>query len=89
MHTFNVNEEWPKEYTLLSNDPLAQDCVILINLSVSGRLSVEKLEKTHKALVERWPTLGGELITSVGIMYCSSNCQWSSSTNIRSYGGNE
>ncbi|KAF3941541.1 hypothetical protein ABW19_dt0203933 [Dactylella cylindrospora] len=55
---------WPKQYTLKTNDPLAQDCVTIVCFSISGRLDVNILEQKHKEMVANWPVLGGELLTS-------------------------
>ncbi|EPS41624.1 hypothetical protein H072_4498 [Dactylellina haptotyla CBS 200.50] len=55
--------EWPQEYTLKTNEPLAQDCVTVVCLGVSGRLDVGFLKEKHGELVQRWPVLGGLLVT--------------------------
>ncbi|KAK6540602.1 hypothetical protein TWF694_007997 [Orbilia ellipsospora] len=55
--------EWPKEYTLKTNELLAQDCLTIVGLSISGRLKVDLLEQKHRELVRLWPILGGELVT--------------------------
>ncbi|KAF3928127.1 hypothetical protein AA313_de0204189 [Arthrobotrys entomopaga] len=54
---------WPKEYTLKTNELLAQDCLTIVGLSISGRLDVDLLEQKHRELVRLWPVLGGELVT--------------------------
>ncbi|KAK6519213.1 hypothetical protein TWF281_003049 [Arthrobotrys megalospora] len=55
--------EWPQEYTLKTNEPLAQDCITFVCLSISGRLDLGLLEEKHRELVRHWPVLGGEMVT--------------------------
>lgn len=57
--------EWPNEYTLKTNEPLGQDCVTFVCLSISGRLDPSLLEEKHHELVKQWPVLGGDLVTNV------------------------
>ncbi|KAK6358805.1 hypothetical protein TWF730_008124 [Orbilia blumenaviensis] len=56
--------QWPQEYTLKTNEPLAQDCVTFVCLSISGRLNPALLEEKHRELVKHWPVLGGDLVTN-------------------------
>ncbi|KAF3174865.1 hypothetical protein EYR41_002199 [Orbilia oligospora] len=62
--TQTAKVEWPNEYTLQTNEPLGQDCITCVCLSISGRLDPGLLEQKHCELVKNWPVLGGDLVTS-------------------------
>ncbi|KAF8990943.1 hypothetical protein BDQ17DRAFT_1313633 [Cyathus striatus] len=55
---------FPKEYTLLSNNNLSQQCSVFVGLVIPSILDAEKLESAHRRLVELWPAIGGALVKS-------------------------
>jgi len=57
--------ELPDSYSVLDNNMLTADCATYTGIVFDGAFDGEYLEQKFREFVQRWPIIGGRLVTKV------------------------